>query len=143
MNFIDTLLDHISDFGSLVKDGFVEILDFISKPMGYILEFFEGIFYLLFKLGELVILVINLFTALFQFFFSLVAVLTRTLLSWLNPISNTGMNYSYETEQGLEVFKDVIGNFGYLDVIPFALTAIVYVYMSIKILGLLGDGGTK
>lgn len=139
MNFAEKLLQ-------LIKDGFdylitflYHIVLFLAKPLAYLLQFLEGIFYLFYVLFDIVVLVIMIFVAIFQFMVALTFGVLRTIKMWLtvNPdVSDVNLpNASY---MGFEVLVEQLQPTGFMTVVPTIATAVVWFYFVLKVIGLFG-----
>jgi hypothetical protein len=142
----DALIDGITFLLSLIGAGFDAVIDalfafikFLAKPLSYLLEFLEGIFYFIMKLFEVAISVIMIFVSLFQFMFAIIGGVFRTITSWLtvNP-SSADVSFPSVTYQGFEVVIDLLQPTGMLTVVPLVALAFLWFYFAIKIIGLFG-----
>lgn len=139
MNFIEKILDFLVKFAGVIVDGFTELIDFLAKPLSYLLEFLIGIFYFIMKLFEVAIEVVMIFVAMFQFLFAIIAGVLRTAKSWLvvNPDSG-GVAFPSSSYKGFEVVIDLVQPTGLLTVVPSVCLGMLWFGFMIKIIGLFG-----
>lgn len=140
MTFVDTLMRFLSGALDVISRGIQSLLDFLAYPLGWLVALLEGIWYFLVKLVEVVILVIDIFIALFQFIGALFLGFFRTIkgLLWID-MSRTPVNYPGATGDGINAVKDtVLGPVGLLDVVPLGLLAIVWLLFIVRVFALLG-----
>lgn len=138
MNFVDKLL-------SLLKDGFDKliamlyaIVNFFAKPMAYLLQFLEGIFHFIVKLFEVVVQLIMIFVALFQFLFSIIAGVFRTIKMWLTVQPVSDVSFPSMSNRGFAVVIDLLQPTGLMTVVPMVALAFLWFFFIIKIIGLFG-----
>jgi hypothetical protein len=138
-----------SNLGSMIGNGFNNLLELISKPLSYLFYFLDGIFYFFMKIFDVVIQVIMIFVALFQFIIAIMAGLIRTLQALLTPTFNSAdANLPSNTAQGLKVVMDLLDPTGFNTVVPLILIALVWIGFIFKTLALFGGqmivkGGDK
>lgn len=143
MNFIEKILSSIQNFGDFIGEMFSGFLDILVKPLAYILAFFEGIFYFITKLFTVVVEIIMLFVALFQFLFAIITGFFRTLGTWLGFIPSSSYNIpTSETQQGLNVFFEVLGGTGFMTLLPNVLIFLVWLGFIYKVINLFGNKGS-
>ncbi|RJG23299.1 hypothetical protein [Paenibacillus thiaminolyticus] len=140
MTFVDTLMRYLSGAFDVLASGIQKLLEFLSYPLGWLVALIEGIWYFLTSLVQVVILVIDIFIALFQFIGALFLGFFRTIkgLLWID-MSKTPVNYPGASGDGIDVVKDmVLGPIGFLDVVPYGLLAIVWLLFIVRVFSLLG-----
>lgn len=139
MKFVDKLL-------GLLKDGFDKMIDilflliqFFAKPLAFLLQFLEGIFYFITVLFQIVIQIIMIFVALFQFLFAIIAGVFRTIYMWLtvNPNPND-VSFPSMSNTGFGVVVDLLQPTGLMTVVPMVALAFLWFYFILKIIGLFG-----
>ncbi|MND45549.1 hypothetical protein D3C76_316280 [compost metagenome] len=140
MTFVDTLMSFLSGLGNFLGDVFQKLFNFLAVPFGWLIAFFEGIWYFITKLFYVVVEIIDIFVALFQFLFALGAGFLRTIgaLLWID-FSRTPVNYPNSTGTGINVVIDkVLRPTGFMDIVPMILLAIVWLLFIIRVFALLG-----
>ncbi|MNO48608.1 hypothetical protein D3C76_389450 [compost metagenome] len=140
MTFIDTLMRFLSGLGNFIGDAFNKLFSFLAVPLGWLISLIEGIWYFISKLFYVVIKVIDIFVALFQFIFALGAGFLRTIkgLLWID-FSQTPVNYPSATGTGINVvIERVLQPTGFMDVVPMILLAVVWLLFIVRIFALLG-----
>lgn len=140
MTFVNVLMTFLSGAMNLLMDGIQKILGFLSTPLGWIIALVEGIWYFLTKLVSVVIAVIDIFIALFQFIGSIALGFLRTIkgLLWID-FSKTPVNYPSTTGIGIQVVVEkVLQPVGFLTVVPYVLLAFVWLFFVLRIFALLG-----
>jgi hypothetical protein len=149
MNFIDNILsgfNSIIDFlGSLfdplfklISGGFNALLDFLEKPLSLVYYFFEGIFYFISKIFDVVVLVIQIFIAFFQFLGSISRGLFNTLHYWLIPNLSDNTHFPSASDQGFQTIMDLLQPTGLLTVVPVIAIALTWIYFVMKVVALFG-----
>lgn len=139
MKFVDKLL-------GLLKQGFENIIDFLfqfiqflAKPLAFLLQFLEGIFYFISVLFQIAIQVIMLFVALFQFLFAIIAGVFRTIVSWLTVNPNASdVSFPSVSNRGFAVVVDLVQPTGLMTVVPMVALAFLWFFFILKIIGLFG-----
>lgn len=142
MNILETILDAIGNLGNGIIDGLVAFMEFLARPFALLLSLLEGIFYFLFKILEVLIEVIMLFGALFQFLFALATGLMRTLGTWLGFVPSS-YSIPNEAQTGLEVFMETIGGTGFNTLLPTVFIFIVWIGFIYKLIQLIGGKGSE
>ncbi|MNW41496.1 hypothetical protein D3C74_186350 [compost metagenome] len=140
MTFVDTLMRFLSGLGNFISDGFSKLFSFLAVPLGWLIALIEGIWYFIAKLFYVVIEVIDIFVALFQFIFALGSGFLRTIgaLLWID-FSRTPINYPSATGTGMNVvIQKVLQPTGFMDVVPMILLAVVWLYFIVRVFALLG-----
>lgn len=149
MNFIEKIIDGfnavISFLGALfqplfdlIADGFNALLDFLEKPLALLFHFLDGIFYFFVQLFNIVVLVIKIFVAFFQFLGALILGVFRTIKMWLIPSLSGDTNFPSATHAGFKTVIDLVAPTGLLTIVPMVAIAFVWFYFIIKMIGLFG-----
>jgi hypothetical protein len=139
MNFIQKILDGFKHVGDWIVNGFSELFKFLAKPLSYLFYFLDGVFYFFYVLFDIVVKIIMIFVALFQFVFALIAGFLRTLFDLLTPSFNTGQVHLPSTSpQGFNVVISLVDPVGLLNIVPYILIAVVWGAFIMKILALFG-----
>lgn len=138
MNFIEKILTVIVGLGKLIVDGFKNLFSFLEKPLSYLFYFLDGIFYFFMQLFDIVVKVVMIFVALFQFIAALIIGVFRTLQGLLYPTFHQPINMPSTTSQGVDVVLDLVDPMGVLDIVPYICVAFVWFYFILKILALFG-----
>jgi hypothetical protein len=136
---IDFLLNFLGDGFGLIAKSVSGLINLISRPLAYVLSFFEGIFYAIYQLFLIVGKVIMIFVALIQFFGALVAGFMRTIYSLLTiDFYKAPVHYPNVAMQGISAVLDQLRPTGLLTVVPLIILAIVWGLFIKKIVGLIG-----
>lgn len=139
MSFFDKVLQVLKNGFNNIIEFLYEIVLFLAKPLAYLVQFLEGIFYIFYKLYDIAVLVIMIFVSIFQFMVALTAGVFRTIKMWLtvNPdVSEVNLpNASYT---GFEVLVEQLQPTGFMTVVPTIATAVVWFYFVLKMIGLFG-----
>lgn len=140
MTFVNTLMSFLSGAFKVIGNGIQTLLNFLAVPLGWLVSLIEGIWYFLTKLVTIVIKVIDIFIALFQFLGSLALGFLRTIKALLFiDFSRTPVNYPSSTGTGMQLVVDkVLQPVGFLNVIPAVLLALLWLFFVIRVIGLLG-----
>lgn len=139
MKFVDKLLGLIASGFNKMIDGFLLVIQFFAKPLSYLLEFLKGIFYFIYKLGEVAVAVIKLFVALFQFFIAIIAGIFRTIKSWLTINPSAGdVSFPSVSNRGFGVVMDILQPTGLLTVVPIVALAFVWFFFAMRVVSLFG-----
>lgn len=141
MNFIETIITLFYNLGEFIGDLFNGFIEFLTIPFALLLSLLEGIFYFIIQFFEVVVLLITLFVSLFQMFFSFVGAFFRTIYAWVGFSPSGSVNLPSWSRQGFETVLEQIGGTGLLTVIPNVLTAILWILVIYKIIGLVGGKG--
>src|SRR5690625_4499118 len=141
MNFIEKIITGLKNIGDFLGSLLQDLIDLIVIPLAFLLELLEGIFYFIAKLFEIVVHIITIFIALFQFLFAVVSGLFKTISNWigLTPVDN--YHIPSDAELGFSETLKVIGGTGLLTVVPSILIAILWIFFAIKIINLFGNKG--
>lgn len=141
MNFIELILTAISNFGTYIGDLFSSFIEFLAKPLSYLLDFLVGVFYFIEQLFFVLVEFIKLFGALFQFLFAIATGLIRTISSWVGFTPSASYNMPSTSMQGFEYVLSTVVGTGLVNVIPMILIAILWILFAVKIIGLFGGKG--
>lgn len=139
MNFAEKLLQLILDGFNWLFNALYQIVWFLAKPLAYLLQFLEGIFYLFYVLFDIVVIVVMIFVACFQFLWALTAGIFRTIKLWLtvNP-DVSDVNFPSESWTGFQVVVEQLQPTGFMTVVPTIAIAVTWFYFMLKIIGLFG-----
>ena len=139
MKFVDKLLSFLESGFDAVIGALFAFIQFLAKPLGYLLSFFEGIFYFILQLFEVVVLIVMIFTAIFQFMFALVAGIFRTIKGFLTISPDAGdVSFPSVTNQGFQVVIDLVQPTGLMTVVPSVCLALLWFFFALKVLALFG-----
>ncbi|PAF30774.1 hypothetical protein [Paenibacillus sp. 7516] len=140
MTFVDTLMSFLSGAFEVIGKGIQTLLNFLAVPLGWLVALIEGIWYFLTKLVTVVIEVIDIFIALFQFLGSLALGFLRTIQALLFiDFSRTPLNYPSSTGSGMQlVMEKVLQPVGFMTVVPSVVLALVWLFFVVRVIGLLG-----
>lgn len=138
MNFIDTILDFFRGAFDNVIDAFEKIIDFLAVPLMYLLEFLAGIFYFVVKVFDVIVHIVMIFVACFQFLFSVIAGVFRTIFYWTNVTPTSDVVFPDASSSGFATVMDILQPTGMLTVVPLVATAFVWFYFIYKIIALFG-----
>ncbi len=149
MNFADKLFSGLSNIihflgklfgglGDLIAKSFNAFFDFLAKPLGYLMSFLEAIFYFFEKLFDVVVMIVKIFVACFQFIGALVVGLLRTISSWLHVTVSGSTNFPSASGQGFTAVINQIMPTGVMTVIPLVAIGFLWLFFIIKIIGLFG-----
>lgn len=140
MTFIHSLLSFLSSSMSWIGDAFNKLLMFLAVPLGWIVTFFDGIWYFLTRLFLIVVAVIKIFVALFQFLGAMALGFLRTIQGFLWVDFSQTPNYPSTSYTGLKLVSDFLGPTGIMTVLPMVLLAVIWLLFVLRIFALLGDG---
>ncbi|MED4965384.1 hypothetical protein [Heyndrickxia coagulans] len=116
-------------------------IDFLATPFQYLLDFLKGIFYFIEKLFQVVVAIIKLFVALFQFLGAVIAGFFKTLFLWVQHNFDGGnVSFPSASMKGFKVATDILLPTGLLTVIPAVVTCFIW-YLFVKKLMDLFRGG--
>ncbi|OBZ15207.1 hypothetical protein A8L34_29560 [Bacillus sp. FJAT-27264] len=142
MTFVHTLLSFLSRSMSFLGDFFGKLLSFLAYPLGWLIAFLDGIWYFLTVLFRIVVAVITIFVALFQFLGAMAFGFLRTIRSFLwVDFGSTPINYPSSSYTGLKLVSDVLGPTGLMTVVPMVLLAILWLLFVLRVFALFSDGG--
>lgn len=141
MNFIEKILQAFQNSMDFLGDIFSNLISFFVKPFALLLTFFEGIFYFIGKFFQVAVAIVSLFVALFQYFFSVVAGVFRTLGSFVgfSPVGSYSLPSA--SRIGFEGALEQIGLTGLLTTVPNILIALIWLIFALKIIQLYGGKG--
>jgi hypothetical protein len=134
----DAILRGLSKFGNAVVNGFKSTMDFLAKPLGYLLEFLGGIFYFFACLFNVLVLIIKIFTALFQFFWATATSVIKTLLMWIGVTPSGKVYLPHEAQNGFQVVIDKLMPTGIMTTVPMVATAFLWLFFGMKVFSLYG-----
>lgn len=123
---------------NLIGTGFNNLIHFLEKPLSLVYYFFDGVFYFIAQLFNVLVLVIKIFTAFFQFLGAIFTGVFRTIQMWLIPGLSASPAYPSASEQGFQTFFDVVSPTGLTTVIPVIAIAFCWFYFILKIISLFG-----
>ncbi|MDH2894497.1 hypothetical protein MX156_21605 [Bacillus cytotoxicus] len=135
---IDSILRGLSKFGNAMVNGFKATMEFLAKPLGYLLEFLEGIFYFFACLFKVVVLIVKIFTALFQFFWATATSVLKTLLMWIGVVPSGKVYLPHEAQNGFQVVIDKLMPTGLMTTVPIVATAFLWLFFGMKVFSLYG-----
>lgn len=138
MKFIDMILGLLEDGFNFVIDALFTFIEFLTKPLAFLLAFLEGIFYFITKIFEVAINVIMIFVALFQYFFAVVGGVFRTIAGWLSVSPSNDVTFRSSSNQGFQVVMDIVEPTGLLTVVPMVALAFLWLFFILKIIGVFG-----
>lgn len=135
IDFLGSIFGKVFDFFAKFFEGLINIL---LVPLQLIVSFLEGVFYFISKLFEVVVLIVRIFVALFQFIFALIAGIVRSITSWLTFSVKGNISFPSVSESGFSTVIDILDGTGILTVLPIVATAFVWFYFVLKMIGLFG-----
>ncbi|WP_103110845.1 hypothetical protein [Brevibacillus reuszeri] len=139
MKFVNVLMQFLSDSVAFLGNLFSKLLEFLAVPLGWIVSFLEGIWYFLTVLFDIVVAVIKIFVALFQFLGALAVGFFKTIKMFLVPdFSRTPIHYPGGMKTGMDEVIKVVDPVGFLDVVPLIFLAVIWLLFIIRLFGLLG-----
>lgn len=134
----DAILKGLSKFGNAMINGFKSFMEFLTKPLGYLLEFLEGIFYFFACLFKVVVLIVKIFTALLQFFWAVATSVIKTLLMWIGVVPSGKVYLPHEAQNGFQVVIDKLMPTGIMTTVPLVATAFLWLFFGMKVFSLYG-----
>ncbi|MCP9282325.1 hypothetical protein [Bacillus wiedmannii] len=134
----DAILSGLSKVGNGLVNGFKATMEFLAKPLGYLLEFLECIFYFFACLFKVVVLIIKIFTALFQFFWATATSVIKTLLMWIGVTPSGKVYLPHEAQNGFQVVIDKVMPTGLMTTVPMVATAFLWLFFGMKVFSLYG-----
>ncbi|MFH5781818.1 hypothetical protein [Heyndrickxia oleronia] len=141
--FVDIIIKGFTNVLHFIVSGFQKLIDLLAKPIHYLWYFLDGIFYFVTVLFNIVVKIVMIFVALFQFVFALIVGFLRTIQDFLTPSFNTGqVHFPMESNRGFSVVLDVVGGTGLLTIVPYILLALVWGAFIMKMFALLGGNLT-
>jgi len=140
LKLFDYIFIFFSWLGGLIADGFNMLISVISSLFKGIFAVLDLIFYFLSQLLALVFLVIKIFVALFQFLFAITSMFFKFIGSFLVPHFEKYPLVGRNSPDGFSVVLDLLQPTGALDVLPFALTCVLWFFFVKKVIGLFGGG---
>ena len=143
MNFIETIIQLFFNIGDFIGSIFSSLIDFLALPFALLLQLLEGIFYFIVILFQVVIKIVQIFVALFQFFFSVVSALFISIGNMVGFAPTGELNLNYATRIGFDTALEQIGGTGLLTVVPNVLIAIMWIWFAIKVIGKFTNGSEQ
>ncbi|HDR4573544.1 TPA: hypothetical protein QCQ70_004368 [Bacillus cytotoxicus] len=134
----NAILSGLGKVGSVISKGFGFLWDLLEKPLGYLLAFLEGIFYFFACLFKVVVLIVKIFTALFQFFWVLASSVLKTLLMWIGIAPSGSVHLPKEIHNGFDVVVQKLMPTGLMTIVPTVATAFLWLYFGLKVFSLYG-----
>lgn len=141
MNFIEKILESFRQFMWYIRRMMNEFVDFLAKPFAFILSFFEGIFYFIGKFFQVAVEIIQLFVALFQYFFSHAMALMRTLGSFVGFAPQESYYLPSAARSGFDGAIEQLGLTGLLTTVPNVVIALIWLIFAVKMVALFGGKG--
>jgi phage-related protein len=142
---IDKIIDGfngILQFFSPVFDFFSglfsSLFDLLQKPLELLFHFLDGIFYFFAQLFTIVVLVVKIFVALFQYIGALIAGVFRQIRYFLSMNIQGDINFPSESNSGFAVVFDILKGTGILSVVPIVATAFLWFFFVLKMISLFG-----
>lgn len=135
ISFIGSLFKRLFD---LISAGFNSLLDFLEKPLSLLYYFLDGIFYFFYQIFNIIVLIIKIFVASFQFVGSLILGIFRTIKMWLTVRVDGNISFPSSTHQGFATVIDILQPTGLLTVVPMVALAFLWFFFVIKMIGLFG-----
>lgn len=138
MKVFDYIFKFFSWLGSLIADGFNTLFSVLLSLFKGIFAVLDLIFYFLAQLVAVVFAVIKIFVALFQYLFAITSMFFKFIGSFLVPHFEKYPLVGYESNNGFNVILELLRPTGALDVLPFALTCLLWFFFVKKVIGLFG-----
>ncbi|PAE14712.1 hypothetical protein CHH59_21460 [Shouchella clausii] len=138
MNFVEKILDAFNKLGQFLKGMFERIIDFFLVPLSWLLYILEGILHFIVVLFQVVVEIIMIFVALFQFLFAITAGFLRTVFQMINPRIGSPGFFPSESGRGFNVVFDLVSGTGLLTVVPAVATFFLWFFFIIKYIALFG-----
>lgn len=142
MNFIEKIIDLFFNMGEHLTTLFTSLVEFLTMPFALLLQLLEGIFYFINVLFQILIMIVRIFVALFQFFFKVVSALFISIGNMIGFAPTGEMNLNYATRLGFDTALDQIGGTGLLTVVPNVLIAIMWLWFGYKVIGKFSENGS-
>ncbi|GAV16104.1 hypothetical protein [Paenibacillus sp. NAIST15-1] len=136
--FADTLARWFSSGLSFLGDMFSGLFSLLAKPLSFLLQLIEGIFYFIYKLFEVLVLIVQLFVALFQLVGSLIYGLLLNFKSMLSLQFNHTVSYPSSMSTGIKVVvEQILEPIGFMTVVPLLFIAVLWVWFAMRMLKLI------
>lgn len=135
ISFIGKLFKSLFD---LIAGAFNALLDFLEKPLALLYHLLDGIFYFFYQIFNVVVAIIKIFVASFQFIGSLILGVFRTIKMWLTINITPDTNFPSATHEGFKTVIDLVAPTGLLTIVPLVSIAFLWFYFVIKMIGLFG-----
>lgn len=139
--FADTLAGWISSGLSFLGDMFSGLFSLLAKPLSFLLQLIEGIFYFIYKLFEVLVLIVQLFVALFQLVGSLIYGLLLNFKSMLTLNFSHTVSYPSTMNQGIKVVvEQILQPIGFMTIVPAILLAVLWIWFAMRMIKLISGG---
>lgn len=138
MKMIDSILGGFKAVGNAFVKGFNFLFDILKDPLGYLLAFFEGVFYFFACLFNVVVLIVKIFVAVFQFFWATATSVLKTLLMWIGIMPSGSVNLPHEARNGFDVVIDLLMPTGLMTTVPVVATCFLWLFFGMKCFALVG-----
>ncbi|MDA1909649.1 hypothetical protein PDK24_28185 [Bacillus cereus] len=123
---------------SFLSDGFNSLIDLLAKPLTLLFYLLDGIFYFFNKMFQIVVMVMKIFYAFFQFGFSVIKGIYRTIDYWTHFTPSGNTNLPNWSTYGFKVAVEQVQGTGLMTVVPMVATGFVLLFFTIKMIGLWG-----
>lgn len=141
MNFIEKIIESLSNFGSFIGEWFMSLFTFLAKPLAFLLEIFEAIFYFIGKFFQIAVAIVSFFVALFQYFFSVAGGLFKSVRSFVGFAPAGSYDLPNASVIGFNGAIEQLNLTGLLSTIPNILIAVTWLIFALKIIKLYGGKG--
>lgn len=139
MTFVNWLGEGLYNLMLLIGQGFEKLFTFLSKPLGYLLSFLDGIWYFLTQLFAIAVQIVMIFVALFQYIGAVVVGFLRSIKSLVTlSFSSANINFPNSSHTGFQLVLDVLQPTGFMTVVPLVLLGILWIYFVVRIVSLIG-----
>lgn len=137
-SFSDKIIEGFNNFIGFIGNMFKYLFDFLEKPLMLLYQLLDGIFYFFYQLFNVVVAIVKIFVASFQFIGSMILGLFRTIKLWLTVDVTPDTNFPSATHQGFQTVIDLVAPTGLLTVVPLVALAFLWFFFVIKMIGLFG-----
>lgn len=134
----DAILKGLSKIGNVFVNGYKTFMEFLAKPLGYLLDLLEGIVYFFASLFKIVVLIVKIFVALLQFFWAIATSVIKTLLMWIGVVPSGKVYLPHEAQNGFQVVIDKLMPTGLMTTVPLVATAFLWLFFGMKVFSLYG-----
>ncbi|EJP95780.1 hypothetical protein [Bacillus paranthracis] len=134
----DAILKGLSKIGNVFVNGYKTFMEFLAKPLGYLLDLLEGIVYFFASLFKIVVLIVKIFVALLQFFWAVATSVIKTLLMWIGVVPSGKVYLPHEAQNGFQVVIDKLMPTGIMTTVPLVATAFLWLFFGMKVFSLYG-----
>ncbi|MGH1111521.1 hypothetical protein, partial [Bacillus paranthracis] len=124
----DAILKGLSKIGNVFVNGYKTFMEFLAKPLGYLLDLLEGIVYFFASLFKIVVLIVKIFVALLQFFWAIATSVIKTLLMWIGVVPSGKVYLPHEAQNGFQVVIDKVMPTGLMTTVPLVATAFLWLF---------------